>query len=196
MKAIFFFAILSFLTLPLFGQNSFTVTVVPNQLSYAGTGQTDLDGYPMKGANFVLDGFIYRGDYFESHDCDDKNCGVSATGEAEHPSEVIGKWSFRGFTLIDVSIALASGGTPTFSNQIFAFTQDFEDCPGCTISIEGKDLYGGASNESFKKAIVGGTTDGFRLMRGEVEQMIFKQPQNENATGGYNLAATFFYQNN
>ena len=182
-----------FVCIGTWAQESFTVAIVPNNTTYAGTGAVDANGDPKKGASFVLTGFIYAGDYFENHCPVNKNCGAKSWGVAEHIGEVVGRWDFRGFTRMDLGEALTKGGTPTFSTQTFAFTEDFAACPGCTIVTEGQDQYGSDENILFTKTIVGGTTQTFRLMRGETEQIIYKQPENKNETGGYNLLVTFQY---
>lgn len=196
MKAISLFLFACIFSLCLTAQTedgSLTIVVVPNQLSYGGINLRDADGNSQRGDKFVLSGYIYPQDYFDQNCPTDQNCGINADGSAEQPDAVIGTWTFRGFTAMDQAEALANGGAATFSNQIFKFSDDFADCPGCSISLDGNDVYGGAENTAYKKVIIGATTEAFRSMRGEAELMIFQQPENENATGGFNMAVTFFY---
>jgi hypothetical protein len=110
--------------------------------------------------------------------------------------DAIGRWDMNAFTIRDVEKALENGGVPTFSTQIFTFRNDFDACPGCLIITEGKDLFGNTENVSFKRSISGGTTEEFRSMRGEVEQIILKQADNLNDSGGYNMIVTFYFEKN
>ncbi|TNE62865.1 MAG: hypothetical protein EP344_04640 [Bacteroidetes bacterium] len=191
MKTLFHICTLILLPFALTAQLS--VTVVPNKLSYGGSGITDANGNPLRGDNYVLDGYIYAGDYLETNCPTALNCGIDAGGGAANPGSVIGKWRFRGFSVLNLAEALQNGGAPTFSNQLFEFNSDFAECPGCKISLDGQDFYGGAENTPFKKAIIGATTEEYRSKSGEAEITILKQPENENATGSYNMKVTFFF---
>jgi hypothetical protein len=200
MKLISLFVPFFFLGISLTAQQ-FTVNVAVAKNTTAGTGELDANGNPLKGSDFVLSGIVYSSDYFETHCPDNMNCGVSLVqninsiyAAPEHPAEAIGRWDLNAFTIRDITDALQNGGTPTFSTQSFTFKKDFEHCPGCVIVTEGKDQFGNMDNMWFKRAISGGTTEGFRLIRGETEQIILKQPENINITGGYNLIVTFYYE--
>jgi hypothetical protein len=198
MKDTFITVILAFMGLSLVGQQleSFSVVIIPNNLTLAGTGELDADGFPKQGADYTVTGYIYPGDYLENHCPDSLNCGILEDGKAEHHNEAVGRWDFGGFTTMDLAEAFINGGTPTFSTQLFMFRRDFADCPECKINTEGRDVYGGSQNVWFKRSISGSTTKEFRIMRGDVEQIIYQQPENKNETGGYNMKVTFrFYKN-
>jgi hypothetical protein len=166
---------------------------------YVGFGPHELPGLPLKGATYVLTGNIYRADFLEDHCPENNNCGIvlvltqdTVYTLPEFPNDaILGQWNVRGFVSRNYSEGLDEGGSLTYSTQTFSFSDDFTPCPGCTIVTEGKDFYGGDVNAAFKKAIVGGTTEEYRLMRGEAEQIIYKQPENENKTGAFNFAVTF-----
>jgi hypothetical protein len=179
MKTQFIAFIFSILTLSLTAQEFLSVTVVPSKLTYAGTGQVDIYGNPLEGANFALAGYIYPGDFFDANCPDSKDCGITLVltqdtvyAFPDDAGAVIGRWEMFGITTQDVGKAIANGGNATFSTQVFLFSEDFEECPGCKIVTEGKDYYGGVENESFKRTIAGGTTEAFRLVRGEVDQIV------------------------
>jgi hypothetical protein len=203
MKMQYLVFIFSLFTCSLLAQESFTVTVVPSKLTYSGTGQIDLYGNPMKGATYGLTGYIYPGNYFENHCADTKDCGIivvltqdTVYTLPEHPGEVIGRWDMYGTATQDMGIVLAQGGTHAFGTEVFLFKETFTTCPDCKIVTEGKEHYGSIENESFKRIITGGTTEAYRLMRGEVDQVIYKQPENKNETGGYNMEVTFWFFKN
>lgn len=183
--------------------DSFTVFLVPNQLTYRGTGQIDASGHPLKGNNFGLAGYIFPEDYLGNNCPVSKDCGIelfdindSLFALPIFPGAVIGRWDFYGYTTQDLSQVLEQGGTATFSTQVFLFSKQFSRCPECKIVTDGQDYYGGDENVPYQRAIVGGTTEQAKLIRGEVEQVIFQQPENRNATGGYNMKVTFRYYKN
>jgi hypothetical protein len=138
---------------------------------------------PTMGATFIQEGVIYRAGTLAAHCPGGNGCGLNPDGSPEFPEAVIGKWrcwgSFVGHA------AVATGGPPSYSTQVYQFTGGSEPSEDGLVS-HGPEWVNLAV--PFERAIAGGSGR-FRNADGEVAQtkIGFNQTQCENYTFHFKL---------
>ena len=157
------------------------IDMAMNGSSFFFEGDTNGNGAPANGTPFVVSGYLYPGDTFETYG---DLSGVLPDGSPEFPELVIGTWICRGWHLQDGD---APTGPVVATTQIF----DFESgqAGGQTVITDGIEL--ADFGVPFRRAITGGSG---RLTRVNHPQTKCEQVyvgQGVNITGGFNAEFTF-----
>ncbi len=159
------------------GRTRLKVDVACDANTFRFSGPADEDGNPAGGANFIVEGVIYKPGTFAEFGNDR---GLTPEGEPEFPDRVIGRWTCRGWFTND--------GIATVTGPFVATTQlyDFDlSAPGAELLVsDGIELID--LDVPFLRAITGGTGR-YRNARGNVEQVAV----GANATGLFNFEFDF-----
>lgn len=145
----------------------FEVAEIPGAFTFA--GPTDEDGWPIQGATFITQGYIYPAGTLQGEH------GVLPDGSPTYPDAVIGKWTCRGWVLGE---GFAAVGVPNaISTQLFEFDEAYGGDLLVTEGYEYMEL-----GLPFTRTITSGTGR-FAGLVGEVRQELVSM--NEDMLVGY-----------
>jgi hypothetical protein len=144
--------------------------------------------HPSMGATFIQEGVVYRPGTLAANCPSGTACGLEPDGTPQFPGAVIGTWRCWGsFTGVGTA-ALAAGGPPSYSTQLYEFKANTVGSgPGeHALVSHGPEWVN--LDVPFERAIAGGYGR-FRNADGEVAQtrVGFNQTQCENYTFDFKL---------
>ena len=156
------------------GDATLELNVSVNANSFVFQGPTHADGSPAFGATFLVEGVIYPENTFDDRGM---QSGLFASGAAEFPELVLGKWLCYG-TFVSDGAHTAEGQPDVSTTQVFDF--DPENPGNSTLLTHGYEVVG--FNNPFKRALQGGTGI-YSAFRGQMFQTILST----NGTGAGNV---------